>query len=203
MDTTNLTDSIMKWFKNPKTVKGLVMYLGVIILLGLDFAYWAGAIETTAIGAVEVEIEYDLPELGEDVNYTAQRILDTTGPGELGGPGYSGQNPYTDVPFTVVENCTSLIVNLSCDNPNNGIQFSTDYDIEVLDPSGKSKGSGANGPECVETTTINAKGNSTLASGTWTARITSCAKCYGTDWHVTVDAWFIGEHDCGPDGCGI
>jgi hypothetical protein len=40
-----LIDSILKWFKAPKTLYGIAGMIVIIIVLALDFAYWAGAIE--------------------------------------------------------------------------------------------------------------------------------------------------------------
>ncbi len=40
-----LIDDIIKWFKKPKTIKGIAGMIVIVIVLALDFAYWAGAIE--------------------------------------------------------------------------------------------------------------------------------------------------------------
>lgn len=40
-----LIDNIIKWFKAPKTLYGIAGMIVIIIVLALDFAYWAGAIE--------------------------------------------------------------------------------------------------------------------------------------------------------------
>ncbi len=40
-----LIDSIIKWFKAPKILYGIAGMIVIIIVLALDFAYWAGAIE--------------------------------------------------------------------------------------------------------------------------------------------------------------
>lgn len=40
-----LIDNIIKWFKAPKTLYGIAGMIVIIIVLALDFAYWAGAID--------------------------------------------------------------------------------------------------------------------------------------------------------------
>ena len=61
-----LIDSIIKWFIAPKTLQGIAGMTVIIIVLGLDFAYWAGAIDVESLdtgsgGGGEVE-EIELPD---------------------------------------------------------------------------------------------------------------------------------------------
>jgi hypothetical protein len=65
-----LMDNFMKWFMAPKTLKGIAGMIVIIIVLALDFAYWAGAIDVmdmsgdTGGGGGEVEVE--LPDNFEE-----------------------------------------------------------------------------------------------------------------------------------------
>ncbi|UCG68144.1 MAG: hypothetical protein JSV09_09975 [Thermoplasmata archaeon] len=61
-----LIDSIMKWLVAPKTLQGIAGMTVIIIVLALDFAYWAGAIDVDSLdtgsgGEGEVE-EVELPD---------------------------------------------------------------------------------------------------------------------------------------------
>lgn len=65
-----MIDSIIKWFRAPKTIVGIAGMTAIIIVLALDFAYWAGAIDvaTDTNGSngngdgVEIEIPDDYEE---------------------------------------------------------------------------------------------------------------------------------------------
>ncbi len=46
-----LIDNIIKWFKAPKTLYGIAGMIVIIIVLALDFAYWAGAIDVGSTGS--------------------------------------------------------------------------------------------------------------------------------------------------------
>lgn len=61
-----LIDNIFKWLTAPKTLQGIAGMTIIIIVLALDFAYWAGAIEVGSLdngsgGEGEVE-EVELPD---------------------------------------------------------------------------------------------------------------------------------------------
>jgi len=38
-------EPIIKWFKSPKSLQGIAGMIVIVIVLAMDFAYWAGAIE--------------------------------------------------------------------------------------------------------------------------------------------------------------
>ena len=75
-------------------------------------------------------------------------------------PGTAADGSSRDFEFTVPDGLESITVNLNWSNPAN------DYDLEVLDPDGKVKGSSGNGaPDNFESDTI-----ASPAPGTWTIR---------------------------------
>jgi hypothetical protein len=61
-----LIDNIIKWFVAPKTLQGIAGMIVIIIVLALDFAYWAGAIDVGTLdgdsGGGVVEEEVELPD---------------------------------------------------------------------------------------------------------------------------------------------
>ena len=200
MDSKKLMDDIMGWFKNPKTLKGLAMYAVVTVILALDFAYWAGAIEVEEYQVGEVVI-IEIPETIEvEENYTLveEVILDQTGPAGRGSP--AGFN-YEDVPFTVNEGAKLLRVYLTSDDPRTAPR-ETDYDLEVYGPDGSNAGTSA-GPNYEEEVVLNytKKANKTIPAGTYNARVIFWFNTAGTTWHLTVSAWYMEE--CGPEGCAI
>ena len=46
-----LKDDLTKWLKKPKNQQGMVVFIVLIIILALDFAYWAGAIDVGTFGS--------------------------------------------------------------------------------------------------------------------------------------------------------
>lgn len=72
-----LIDSILKWFKAPKTLYGIAGMIAIIVVLALDFAYWAGAIEigSTSNGSDGVG-DGEVPEIPDDYLETISGSLD-------------------------------------------------------------------------------------------------------------------------------
>ena len=71
-----LKDDLSKWFKKPKNQKGFIVFIVIIIILALDFAYWAGAIDVTFFGSDggggEEEVVVEIPD-----NYDSGEISDS------------------------------------------------------------------------------------------------------------------------------
>jgi hypothetical protein len=44
-------DDFIKWFMKPKIWQGTIVFIVIIIILALDFAYWAGAIDVIFFGS--------------------------------------------------------------------------------------------------------------------------------------------------------
>jgi hypothetical protein len=72
-----LIDDIIKWFKKPKTWQGIAGIIVIVIVLALDFAYWAGAIKVeefpTESGGGEAIVEIEIPD---DYNVTITDTLE-------------------------------------------------------------------------------------------------------------------------------
>jgi len=43
-------DDFMKWVKKPRNIQGIAVFIVLVFILALDFAYWAGAIELGDLG---------------------------------------------------------------------------------------------------------------------------------------------------------
>lgn len=114
-----LIDDIIKWFKAPKTIKGIVGMIAIIIVLALDFAYWAGAIDVTTItngsdgddGGDEVEIPDDYqttyPGSLPRGSYLAPQIPDPRGEAE--------GTTYNLYPVEILTNITEVMITSSGD----------------------------------------------------------------------------------------
>jgi hypothetical protein len=59
-------EKIIKWFKAPKTIQGLVGFTVIVILLGLDFWWWANNIEVGVLGDNSIVIDDDDIEIPDD-----------------------------------------------------------------------------------------------------------------------------------------
>jgi hypothetical protein len=93
-----LSDNLTKWFMKSKNQKGMIGLTVIIIILALDFAYWAGAIDVTIFGSdgggaeeeevVEIPDDYDSGELsgslahGRQMYAFQQLTADPRGEGE-------------------------------------------------------------------------------------------------------------------------
>lgn len=84
-------DDLLKWFKKSKNQQGIVVFIVLIIILALDFAYWAGAIDVMGFGSnggededvVDVEIpeDYDSGVISDSLvhgrkMYAFQQLMD-------------------------------------------------------------------------------------------------------------------------------
>lgn len=85
-----LVDDITKWLKKPRNQKGFVIFIVIIFILALDFAYWAGAIDVNFFGSDEGGVEEE-----EDVV-----IPDDYDSGELSGSLAHGRQMYAFQQFT-------------------------------------------------------------------------------------------------------
>ncbi|MCD6461876.1 MAG: hypothetical protein J7L61_03945 [Thermoplasmata archaeon] len=191
-----IVEPIVKWFKDPKTIKGLAMYAAVIVLMAFNFAYWAQAVPVGAPPETGGEVEEE--NNTAEANYTLEKVLvaDETGTAGRGSP---LQRSTTTMTFDLAEGAKIVYVNLTCENPRSR----TDYDLNVYYPDGKNAGSSA-GPDATESVKLEAKGNKTLPSGTYEVEIVFWLMTMGTTWHVTVEAFYLVENGtCGPGGCEV
>ncbi len=124
-----LVDDIIKWFKAPKTIKGIVGMIAIIILLAADFAYWAGAIDVDDQGGGS-----DGGGVEEEQNGTLFLDVDDIHTGTLlipsGGIIINEGNSIARHPFEVKENATLGYVNVSFQ----GTKLRPDFDLRVYGP---------------------------------------------------------------------
>jgi len=174
---------VLAWFKKKNNLLGIVGTVIIMIILALDFSYWAANIATAS--AAEDIVEDVLGE-NETLNYTLEmaNVLDDSGPAGRGSP--LGRST-TTVTFTVAEKAKIVTVNLSAEGGNDRC----DYDLDVTSPGGQTASSA--GPTAEESVTFEAKGNKTLDSGTWEVTIVFYAFTFGTNYHVVADAFYMVE----------
>lgn len=141
-----LIDNIIKWFKAPKTLYGIAGMIVIIIVLALDFAYWAGAIEVGSFSTGEtVEEENETVEWEEVLVYTFEQE-DT-----ILAPGFgqvSNSNTAKIYEFPVEENASKAEIITT----HTGNAIRPDVDLYIYGPDGEQVGSsaGSNAEEGVQ-----------------------------------------------------
>jgi len=191
-----LIDMIIKWFKAPKTLYGIAGMIVIIIVLALDFAYWAGAIEIGSTsngpggggGDDEVEIPDDYLETisgslehGRKVYAFQQLTNDPRGEGE-------GET-YNLYPVPIEYNVSEIQITSDGDGGRPRIDGgdSNDIDLYLYAPGNEAGGN-------FESTNPNYEGASqyiqegisqdNLEIGNWTLRV----DCYtGNGVQYTID----------------
>ena len=132
-----LVDDIIKWFMKPKTIQGIAGMVVIIIVLALDFAYWAGAIDVSSIttGGTQEAVN-ETVEMIEVVGYHFEQEDTIIAPG-LGRL----NNDFTSIRYTFpVENNASMATIITTHTGNN---IRPDVDLYVYAPSGEQIGSSA------------------------------------------------------------
>ncbi|UCE73562.1 MAG: hypothetical protein JSV56_11120 [Methanomassiliicoccales archaeon] len=193
-----LIDDIIKWLMAPKTLKGIAGMIVIIIVLALDFSYWAGAIDVSDIsnGSSEgdEDEETDLPE-----DYDSGVITDSLPHGRnlvafqqmVGDPRGEGEGEtYKLYPVPVEANITKI--NIESDGDGGGARIDggdrNDIDLYLYSPEKEAGGDfdttdpdyeGAS-PYITEAITVKKKA---IDLGNWTLRV----DCYtGNDVSYTI-----------------
>jgi hypothetical protein len=130
-------DMAIKWFKTPKTQRGIAGMAVIIIVLAIDFAWWAGNIEVTAATTI---IGSGDDEVVEGDNWTYGIDIDETMTGTLlipsGGIFKSEGLSTASYEFEVNENAALGFVNVSVTSN----KARPDFDLVVYGPDGDSIG---------------------------------------------------------------
>ncbi len=126
-----LIDIILKWFKAPKTMQGIAGMIVIIIVLGLDFAYWAGAIDVTGIDSGSG----DDSEGEQNWMTIVERALDEEETITAPGLGQDIPDTYRDYYFQINDNATGAIINLTFIDGISGPISDPDLDLYVFSPS--------------------------------------------------------------------
>ena len=126
-----MIEPIIKWFKTPKTLQGIAGMIVIVIVLALDFAYWAGAIavETDTLEQTGEEPE-EVTEWMEEVTYHFEQE-DT-----IYAPGFGFvNNEYTSkqYDFPVEENASKAEIITT----HTGSHPSPDIDLYIIGPDGE------------------------------------------------------------------
>ncbi len=171
MDMTWIED-VRKWFLAPKTIKGIAGMVVIVIVLALDFAYWAGAIKVTDLASGDDE---EIIEVNVTYKIEKETPLDVTD--SITIPGLIGE-PSTSVnfhPFTVKENASEAIFNLTLENY---IGARPDLDLYVYSPDGEEFAAASESAD--ETLTLSEKIMQRKGPGEWQAKV----KAY-SGWQLT------------------
>jgi len=168
MDIEMITKPLLAWFDNRKNLYGIAAFIGIIVLLAMDFSYYAEAIETVPFGsAVPVDTG------GADTNDTEpiitnwtvvkEDVLSASGSVAIGRPNSDGD--YQEHPFEVGDYAFTLYINLTGDGA-----VRPDFDLYLLGPSGKQVASAASA-EASEHLVMDSKDLGRAGAGTFTAQV--------------------------------
>jgi hypothetical protein len=157
-------DDVFKWLKSPKTLKGLAGMAFIIIILALDFAWWAGQDLTTNVRAAsDEEVVEEEPwqyELAVDDTYTGTLLLPSGG--QVKNPGVTVAYHDVEVP----ENSTLGFFNVSV----SGNALRPDFDLRVYGPDGELVDQAAT-EAADETLKIEFKVFNRTGAGTWRVEV--------------------------------
>jgi hypothetical protein len=180
-----LNDDVIKWFKKPKTWQGIAGIIVIVIVLALDFAYWAGAIKVEEIPTESVDGGSD----GEsDWTIMVVRELDETE--TIRAPNLGQEIPETYIyhDFTIDENATEAIINVTYVDGLSGPINQPDLDLYVYAPDGDLIGESTN-PQPDESVKLS---NNTLEKrgpGQYQAEV-SLWYGFETTYQVTADVYY-------------
>lgn len=177
-----LIDSIIKWFKAPKTLYGIAGMIVIIIVLALDFAYWAGAIE---VGSPSTSGPVD--EENETIEYEDVLLYHDEQDDSIPAPGF-GQinNDYTSkkYPFPVEENASKAEIITT----HTGVTLRPDVDLYIFGPDGEQVGysAGSNAEEGVK---LDDKDFEQYGFGTYVAEVRNF-KNFNIQYRITIDVYY-------------
>lgn len=167
-------DMFIKYITTPKTMKGMAGMAVIIIILAIDFAWWAGNIEVTAVAAA---IGGGDSEIVEGDNWTYGLDIDETITGTLlapsGGIFRSEGLSIATYEFEVSENAVLGFVNVTVTSSN----ARPDFDLRVYGPDGDSVGESAT-EEANEHIEIDARVFNRTGPGTYEAEVDNYSSFY-------------------------
>jgi hypothetical protein len=157
-------DDIIKWFKSPKTIKGLAGMTIIIIILAVDFAWWAGQeFAATASGASDDDVVEEAPwYYKDDLDDSHSGTLPLPSRGQIYSPGVTVD--YID--FEVAENTTLGFFNLTA----SGTALRPDFDLRIYGPDGDTVGESAT-EAADESLKFEFKVFNRTGPGTWTVEV--------------------------------
>jgi hypothetical protein len=157
-------DDFFKWFTTPKTLKGLAGMTFIIVILAIDFAWWAGQdLSTNVMAASDEQVEEEeawMYELKVDETYTGTLLLPSGG--QVKNPGVTVAYHDVEVP----ENSTLGFFNVSV----SGNALRPDFDLRVYGPDGDLVDQAAT-EAADETLKIEFKVFNRTGAGTWRVEV--------------------------------
>ncbi len=177
-----LIDSIIKWFTAPKTLYGIAGMIVIIIVLALDFAYWAGAIDVGSPSSnAPVNGENETIEYEEVLLYHDEQDDSIPAPG-LG----QINNEYTSkrYEFPVEENASRAEIITT----HTGVTPRPDLDLYIFGPGGETVGSSA-GSNAEEGVQLKEKDFEQYGYGNYVAEVRNF-KNFNIQYRITIDVYY-------------
>ena len=178
-----LIDNILKWFKTPKTLYGIAGMIVIIIVLALDFAYWAGAINVGSpsnSGTGEGENETGEWEEVPVYHFEQEDTIMAPGFGQI-------NNEYTSkrYDFPVEENASKAEIITT----HTGITIRPDVDLYVYGPDGEQVGNSA-GSNAEEGVKLDDKVFEQHGIGNYVAEVRNY-KNINIQYEITIDVYYM------------
>jgi hypothetical protein len=178
-------DDVRKWFLAPKTIKGIAGMTVIVIVLALDFAYWAGAIKVTDLASGEEELGEGEEEAK---NWTLELVQDEQ-TGSLFAPSPLGlvslENvQYRNHEFDVEEDGYEAYINATVSEGSTNAR--PDLELIVYDADGnqvaEERTEATNEVAKIEERELN-------VTGTWTARVENYSS-FDIDYTLTIEIFY-------------
>lgn len=178
-----LTDYLTKWISTKKNLYGLVGFTLIMILLAMNFSYWAGAItlggenNQNNLGGGEEEEEPWMYQLDVDDSHSGTLLLPSGG--TVKNPGIT--IAYHE--FEVRENATLGFLNVT----PTGSNARPDIDLRVYGPDGEMKMESAT-EGASESITLSEKLLNKTEPGIWLAEVDNYSS-FNLDYTLTIQIY--------------
>jgi hypothetical protein len=173
-------DDVRKWFLAPKTLKGIAGMIVIIIVLALDFAYWAGAIKVTDLASGEEEV---VVEVNETIKYEVEHFEEESTLLIPGGGIVNNDFTSDSYPFTVNENASNATIKTT----HTGNNPKPDVDLALFGPDGQEIPH-TNGPDAEEKAELDDKDFERYGYGDYTVEVRNYSS-FRVQYKITIDVY--------------
>jgi hypothetical protein len=173
-------DDVLKWFTAPKTIKGIAGMVVIVIVLALDFAYWAGAIDTTDLGSEEEEV---VVEENETIEFEVWHFEDEATLPIPGGGIINNDFTSDSYPFPVNENASNATIKTT----HTGSNPRPDVDLALFAPDGQEIPH-TNGPDAEEKAELSDRDFERFGYGDYTVEVRNYSS-FRVQYKITIDVY--------------
>lgn len=184
-------DDVIKWFMAPKTIKGIAGMVIIIIVLALDFAYWAGAIKVTDLASGEEEV---VVEVNETIEFEVWHFEEESTLLIPGGGILINDFTSDSYPFPVNENASNATIKTT----HTGNNPKPDVDLALFGPSGEEIPH-TNGPDAEETIKLKDRDFERYGYGDYTVEVRNYSS-FRVQYKITIDVYYAPLNTTSEEG---